>query len=447
MQFLFISALFAVAASAASLRSLPKECSQVSNGYFVEASCQRTTSWVTEFSAQHEVTAAAGAPEQFWINYGFTPDVMVIGYITSDMTAASTVKYGTSSGSYPNVVSGNSTSYTYGKYKSGLIHHVYLTGLTANTKYYYQAGSDASWSQEFTFTSNPGIGANIPYKFAIVADIGENRDANNTITHVLADVDTIDSVIIAGDISYASGCESNGCTTWDAFQTMAAPLGAIKPWHVNIGNHETYDSANGIVAISTKYRFAGMPTPTAYNADGAMYYSYEAGPAHVISISSFYPGGFGSSSPLTTWLTADLAKVDRSQTPWLLVALHAPWYNTNSAHQGDGEAMRAALEPMLISAKVDVVFTGHVHAYERTCPVNNFKCDQTNGITHFNVGDAGASLYTTWLKAQPWSLFHKASFGHGNFQIFNATTAQWTWHENSNAESQISDSVFVTCKA
>jgi hypothetical protein len=229
--------LFAVAASAASLRSLPKECSQVSNGYFVEASCQRTTSWVTEFSAQHEVTAAAGAPEQFWINYGFTPDVMVIGYITSDMTAASTVKYGTSSGSYPNVVSGNSTSYTYGKYKSGLIHHVYLTGLTANTKYYYQAGSDASWSQEFTFTSNPGIGANIPYKFAIVADIGENRDANNTITHVLADVDTIDSVIIAGDISYASGCESNGCTTWDAFQTMAAPLGAIKPWHVNIGNH------------------------------------------------------------------------------------------------------------------------------------------------------------------------------------------------------------------
>jgi hypothetical protein len=83
---------------------------------------------------------------------------------------------------------------------------------------------------------------------------------------------------------------------------------------------------------------------------------------------------------------------------------------------------------------------------ERTCPVNNFKCDPA-GITHFNVGDAGASLYTTWLKAQPWSLFHKASFGHGNFQIFNSTTAQWTWHENSNSESQISDSVIVTCKA
>jgi acid phosphatase type 7 len=162
---------------------------------------------------------------------------MVIGYITSDMTAASSVRYGTSSGSYPNVVTGNSTSYTYGKYKSGQIHHVWLTGLSTNTKYYYQAGSDAAWSQEFTFTSNPGIGPNIPYTFAVVADIGENANANNTITHVLASADTIDSVIIAGDISYASGCESNGCTTWDAFQTMAAPLAAIKPWQINIGNH------------------------------------------------------------------------------------------------------------------------------------------------------------------------------------------------------------------
>jgi len=357
------NSLFAVAtASAASFRSAPKECNQVVNGYFVEAYCQRTTSWVTEFNAQHEIAAAAGEPEQFWINYGFTPDVMVIGYITSDMTAASTVKYGTSSGSYPNVVSGNSTSYTYGKYKSGLIHHVWLTGLAANTKYYYQAGSDSAWSKEFSFTSSPGVGANIPYTFAVVADIGENANANSTITHVLASADSIDSVIIAGDISYASGCEANGCTTWDAFQTMAAPLAAIKPWQINIGNHECSDNSNFVLAISTKYRFSGMPTPTAYNADGAMYFSYEAGPTHMISLSSFYPFGWSTGSPLLEWLVADLAKVDRTRTPWLFVYLHAPWYNTNSAHQGDGEIMRIELESVLVKAKVDAIFTGHVHA-------------------------------------------------------------------------------------
>ena len=62
---------------------------------------------------------------------------------------------------------------------------------------------------------------------------------------------------------------------------------------------------------------------------------------------------------------ADLAKVDRQKTPWLIAAVHAPWYNSNTAHQGSGEGMREAMEDMLLEAKVDVLFAGHVHAYER----------------------------------------------------------------------------------
>ncbi|CAI0423576.1 unnamed protein product [Linum tenue] len=33
--------------------------------------------------------------------------------------------------------------------------------------------------------------------------------------------------------------------------------------------------------------------------------------------------------------------------------------------QGDGEGMRAAMEELLYKARVDVVFAGHIHAYER----------------------------------------------------------------------------------
>lgn len=58
-------------------------------------------------------------------------------------------------------------------------------------------------------------------------------------------------------------------------------------------------------------------------------------------------------------------KVDRKTTPWVVVLLHAPWYNTNEAHEGEGESMRVAMECLLFSARVDVVFSGHVHAYER----------------------------------------------------------------------------------
>lgn len=47
--------------------------------------------------------------------------------------------------------------------------------------------------------------------------------------------------------------------------------------------------------------------------------------------------------------------------------LHAPWYNSNTAHQGEDESedMMAAMETLLYQNNVDLLFAGHVHAYER----------------------------------------------------------------------------------
>lgn len=58
--------------------------------------------------------------------------------------------------------------------------------------------------------------------------------------------------------------------------------------------------------------------------------------------------------------------MDRKKTPWLLVLLHVPWYNSNEAHQGEGDGMMAVMEPLLYTASVDLVLAGHVHAYERS---------------------------------------------------------------------------------
>lgn len=63
--------------------------------------------------------------------------------------------------------------------------------------------------------------------------------------------------------------------------------------------------------------------------------------------------------------------------------------------------MRVSLEPLFIAAGVNAIFPGHVHSYERTFPVNsNQVVPPGQGIVHFNIGDAGASLYTTWLKVR-----------------------------------------------
>ena len=65
-------------------------------------------------------------------------------------------------------------------------------------------------------------------------------------------------------------------------------------------------------------------------------------------------------------MQADLLKVDRKRTPWLLALFHVPWYNSNTAHQREGDRMMSAMEPLLYAAGADIVLAGHVHAYERS---------------------------------------------------------------------------------
>lgn len=71
-------------------------------------------------------------------------------------------------------------------------------------------------------------------------------------------------------------------------------------------------------------------------------------------------------TPQWEWLRDELKKVDREKTPWLIVLMHVPIYNSNEAHFMEGESMRAVFESWFVHNKVDVVFAGHVHAYERS---------------------------------------------------------------------------------
>lgn len=179
-----------------------------------------------------------------------------------------------------------------------------------------------------------------------------------------------DMLLVPGDLSYADTQQP----LWDSFGRFVQRHASRRPWMVTQGNHE--------VEAAPLPPVPGSPPPfAAYGARWRMpheesgspsnlYYSFGAAGAavHVVMLGSYAP--FDASSDQYRWLATDLAAVDRRATPWLVVLLHAPWYNTNAAHQGEGEAMRKAMERLLFDARVDVVFAGHVHAYERFVSVS-----------------------------------------------------------------------------
>jgi hypothetical protein len=56
------------------------------------------------------------------------------------------------------------------------------------------------------------------------------------------------------------------------------------------------------------------------------------------------------------WLQSDLSQIDKGRTLWLISLFHVPFYNTNLAHQGEGDGIKKAMEQLLHDEKVNIVF-------------------------------------------------------------------------------------------
>ncbi|KAJ9559229.1 hypothetical protein OSB04_013843 [Centaurea solstitialis] len=107
--------------------------------------------------------------------------------------------------------------------------------------------------------------------------------------------------------------------------------------------------------------------------------------------------------------------------------------------------MMESMEGLLYRARVDVIFAGHVHAYERFDRVYNQETDNCAPM-HITIGDGGNRGHpgNKYKEPQPKiSLFREASFGHGEFDVVNASHALWSWHRNDDDEAVRSDSIWL----
>ncbi|WJZ93630.1 hypothetical protein VitviT2T_012556 [Vitis vinifera] len=357
-------------------------------------------------------------------------DKMRITWMTKDETPAE-VHYGTVQGELGSSATGSTRSYKYATYTSGTIHDVLIGPLNANTVYYYRCGSSGP---EFSFKTPP---SQFPIRLAVAGDFGQTEWTKSTLDHISKS--NYDLLLLAGDLSYADFYQP----LWDSFGRLVEPLASQRPWMTATGNH---DVEKIIVVHPEKFTSYNARWHMPFEESGStsnLYYSFEVAGVHVVVLGSYTD--FGSDSDQYKWLQADLGKVDRKRTPWLVVMLHAPWYNSNSAHQGEEESdgMRDSMEEILYKARVDVVFAGHVHAYERFDRVYQGKTDKC-GPVYITIGDGGnrEGLATKYIDPKPdISLFREASFGHGQLNVVDGNTMEWTWHRNDDDQSVASDSV------
>jgi len=295
---------------------------------------------------------------------------------------------------------------------SGYFHHAYVTGLQPDTRYYVLPTQNGTHGIESSFVTGKPLGADVATRFVHIADMhitaGEGAAATcKFLTQRITESDDIDWLLHVGDLGYGRG----NTTVWNTWHELISPFSSRVPYHVSIGNHEfaflglsgandpsgvheqwapsfsnVYNDGGGECGVPTTRRFK-----TPLNGNAVFWYSFEVGPVHVALISSEHDPS--PDAPMGAWLEDDLMGVDRSVTPWLIVAAHRPLVMTQN--YPPEEKMAAGLykimEPLLIKAKVDLLLTGHIHSMQRSCAMFNYSCTKPgeHGVVHYMNG-AGA---------------------------------------------------------
>ena len=277
-------------------------------------------------------------------------------------------------------------------------HRVYdaaLTGLTPGGKFTYRVLK--AGKVVFTAEGQAAKSADQPYRFVAFADIGAETPAQKKLA-ARAMLAKPDFVVVPGDIVYERGLISEYRSRFwpiynaDKTDSTGAPLLRSVPMMVAPGNHDT-DTRNLDKypdALAYYYYWnqplnglAGteggplVPTLTASadnrkaftDAAGEAYlrmsnYSFTYGNAHWTIIDSNPYVDF-TDKALIDWVTADLASA--KDATWRFVMFHHPGFNSAREHY-EQQHMRL-LSPVFEAGKVDVVFTGHVHNYQRTFPM------------------------------------------------------------------------------
>ncbi|HZR45118.1 MAG TPA: Ig-like domain-containing protein, partial [Candidatus Manganitrophaceae bacterium] len=269
-------------------------------------------------------------------------------------------------------------TFRFEEHASGNKHFVTFTGLAPDTLYRYRVTAGGLPLQEGTFRTAKAAQDN-RFTFVVFGDSGIGSPEQAALASRMEKINP-DLAFVAGDVIYEAGYDPEFDPRYFLpYQRLIDHL----PFYPVVGNHDITADA-GATFMSNFF-----------HPDGRLYYDFHWGNTHFIALDSNDP----SDPAQLAWLDQTLAQ---SQAGWKIAYFHHPPYN--SGFFGDAfKNVREAFVPLFEKYHVDVVFTGHAHDYERTCPILADRC-VANGITYIVTGGGGAPL--TGAPAGGWFTVH-----------------------------------------
>ena len=199
-------------------------------------------------------------------------------------------------------------------------------------------------------------------RFAVIGDSGTGEKEQYEIAKQMEEYRqavNFDFVIMLGDNIYG------GHTPHDFAQKFEVPykplLDAGVKFYASLGNHDD-------PKLEPLYK--------PFNMNGERYYTFKKGDVQFFALDSNY-----MDAQQLSWLEQNLRS---SKAQWKICFFHHPLYNDGKMHGPDLD-LRNQLSPLLKIYGVNVVFSGHEHAYERLKPIDN--------IYYFIQGDSGKLVH------------------------------------------------------
>ncbi len=260
-------------------------------------------------------------------------------------------------------------------------------------------------------------------RFAVTGDPGAGSAGQRQVAYQLHRTHP-DAVIVPGDIVYPNGRLKHYFSKWfPIFNSPQAPVFRSRISAASPGNHDFEECANlsqpdclayfhvwstplngpanNVVALegpsADRQAFtdlAGARFPRAAN------YSFDFGPVHWTILDSNHVMDW-TRPDLRQWLENDLAQ---ARTPWKFVVFHHAPFHSSSKH-AEHQRLRV-LAPIFEAQGVAIVFSGHVHNYQRTHPIR-FQADPyptpLGAQQRILTGAGGAGLVDGSQTARPKS--------------------------------------------